>query len=47
LRGGVGDAAIEGLMRDAVMRKGRGGALDILDAKAAIPLARTMHQIGG
>ena len=47
LRGGVGDAAIAGLMRDAVMKKSRGGALDILDAKAAMPLARTMHQIGG
>ena len=47
LRGGVGDAAIAALMRAAVMEKGRGGALDILDAKAAMPLARTMHQIGG
>jgi cyclic pyranopterin phosphate synthase len=47
LRGGASDAAITGLMRDAVMQKGRGGALDILDAKAAMPLARTMHQIGG
>lgn len=47
LRGGATDAAIAGLMRDAVTRKGRGGALDILDAKAAMPLARTMHQIGG
>ena len=47
LRGGASDAAIAGLMRDAVMQKGRGGALDILDAKAAMPLARTMHQIGG
>ena len=34
-------------MRDAVMRKGRGGALDILESKTAIPLSRTMHQIGG
>jgi len=47
LRGGSGDAAIAGFMRDAVGRKGRGGALDILEAKAAMPLARTMHQIGG
>lgn len=47
LRGGATDAAIAGLMKDAVARKGRGGALDILDAKAAMPLARTMHQIGG
>ena len=47
LRGDATDAAIAGLMKDAVSRKGRGGALDILDAKAAMPLARTMHQIGG
>jgi cyclic pyranopterin phosphate synthase len=47
LRGGASDASIAGLMADAVTRKGRGGALDILDAKSAIPLARTMHQIGG
>jgi len=47
LRGGASDAAIADLMRDAVTQKGRGGALDILDAKAAMPLARTMHQIGG
>ncbi len=47
LRGGASDAAIAGLMKDAVTQKGRGGALDILEAKAAMPLARTMHQIGG
>jgi len=47
LRGGASDEAISGAMRDAVMRKGRGGALDILESKTAIPLARTMHQIGG
>ena len=47
LREGASDASIAGLMKDAVARKGRGGALDILDAKSAIPLARTMHQIGG
>ena len=47
LRGGARDAAIAGLMEDAVAQKGRGGALDILDSNAALPLARTMHQIGG
>jgi cyclic pyranopterin phosphate synthase len=47
LRGGASDDAIATRMRDAVARKGRGGALDILESKAAIPLARTMHQIGG
>jgi len=30
-----------------VRRKGRGGALDILESRRAIPLVRTMHQIGG
>jgi cyclic pyranopterin phosphate synthase len=47
LRGGSSDAAIAARIHDAVARKGRGGALDILEARAAIPLARTMHQIGG
>jgi cyclic pyranopterin phosphate synthase len=47
LRGDASDDAIASLMRNAVTRKGRGGALDILESKTAIPLARTMHQIGG
>lgn len=47
LRSGAGDEAIAALMHDAVSRKGRGGALDILEAQQAIPLVRTMHQIGG
>jgi GTP 3',8-cyclase len=47
LRGGETDAAIVALMRGALARKGRGGALDILESKSAIALARTMHQIGG
>jgi cyclic pyranopterin phosphate synthase len=47
LRGGESDERIVALMREALARKGRGGALDILESKAAIPLARTMHQIGG
>jgi len=47
LRGGESDAAIAAHMQSAVARKGRGGALDILESKHAIPLARTMHQIGG
>ena len=47
LRGGATDERIVALMREALARKGRGGALDILESKTAIPLARTMHQIGG
>ncbi len=47
LRAGATDADIERLMVDAVLGKGRGGALDILETRAAIPLKRTMHQIGG
>ena len=47
LRGGETDAAIVARMRDAVARKGRGGALDILESKTAVVLTRTMHQIGG
>lgn len=47
LRAGAGDAELERLLRSAVARKGRGGALDILERREAIPLVRTMHQIGG
>ncbi len=47
LRGGASDDAIAEMMRDALLRKGRGGAIDILESHRAIPLARTMHQIGG
>jgi cyclic pyranopterin phosphate synthase len=47
LRAGAGDGEILELMRAAVRRKGRGGALDILETRSATPLARTMHQIGG
>jgi cyclic pyranopterin phosphate synthase len=43
LRAGAPDAEIAA----AVRRKGRGGALDILESRRAIPLVRTMHQIGG
>jgi len=47
LRGGADDSSIAALMIDALGRKGRGGAIDILETKRAIPLTRTMHQIGG
>jgi cyclic pyranopterin phosphate synthase len=47
LRGGEPDGGIAARMRAAVLSKGRGGALEILESKSAIPLARTMHQIGG
>jgi GTP 3',8-cyclase len=47
VRGGSSDAAIASLMHRAVAGKGRGGAMDILESRRAIPLTRTMHQIGG
>lgn len=47
LRGGADDAAIAGAMRAALAGKGRGGALDLLERREALPLARTMHRIGG
>jgi cyclic pyranopterin phosphate synthase len=47
LREGAGDAEIAERIRAALGRKGRGGALEILSRGAGIPLARTMHQIGG
>lgn len=47
LRGGADEATLIGLFQRAVQNKGRGGALEILERQAALPLARTMHQIGG
>jgi cyclic pyranopterin phosphate synthase len=47
LRAGATDEDLAPLMENAVRAKGRGGALDILERKAALPLPRTMHQIGG
>jgi cyclic pyranopterin phosphate synthase len=47
LRGGAGDAEILRLIASAVRAKGRGGALEILERRAPLPLTRTMHQIGG
>ncbi len=47
LRAGVSAAEIGRLMERAVRGKGPGGALEILERRAPLPLARTMHQIGG
>jgi cyclic pyranopterin phosphate synthase len=47
LRAGATDERIEGLIERALAGKGRGGALEILEARRAPVLARTMHQIGG
>jgi cyclic pyranopterin phosphate synthase len=47
LRSGASDAELAQLMADAVARKERGGALEILERREALPLDRTMHQIGG
>ena len=47
LRSGDSDAEIEALIEQAVAGKGRGGALEILEQRAAPRLHRTMHQIGG
>ncbi len=47
LRGGAADEELERLIEGAVLGKGRGGALEILERKRALPLVRTMHQIGG
>ena len=47
LREGVDDRTIAALFHQALRAKGRGGALDILESQHAIPLVRTMHQIGG
>jgi hypothetical protein len=47
LRAGADDPAIAALLHAALFRKGRGGAIDILESQTALPLSRTMHQIGG
>jgi cyclic pyranopterin phosphate synthase len=47
MREGVTDATLERMLLRAVEGKGRGGALETLERRAALPLERTMHQIGG
>ena len=47
LRAGATDTELEAIIERAVSRKGRGGALDILERRAPLPLTRSMHQIGG
>ena len=47
LRAGAADAELERLMVQAVAGKGPGGALEVLERRHALPLSRTMHQIGG
>jgi cyclic pyranopterin phosphate synthase len=47
MRSGASDRDLDRLMAEAVSRKGRGGALEILERHEARPLDRTMHQIGG
>ena len=47
LRNGASDEELEGIMCTALSRKGRGGALEIAERQAALPLTRTMHQTGG
>ena len=47
LRAGVSDADLVDRIRTTLLRKGRGGALEILEHQQAPRLTRTMHQIGG
>ncbi len=47
LRGGASDDDVAAAFDAALARKGRGGAIEIRDRRSALPLARTMHQIGG
>ena len=47
VRQGASDETIVDRMRATVQRKGRGGALEVLDRRKTLPQARTMHQIGG
>ena len=47
LRAGATDADLVEAMLRTVKRKGRGGALEILESRGVRPQSRTMHQIGG
>jgi cyclic pyranopterin phosphate synthase len=47
LRAGASDEELERIIRAALAAKGRGGALQLLGSRSALPLRRTMHQIGG
>ena len=47
IRSGATDEEIQVLIEQGLQAKGRGGALDILESRRAIPLSRSMHQIGG
>ncbi len=47
LRQGATDAVLDSAIEAAVLGKERGGALEILERRARLPLSRTMHQIGG
>jgi cyclic pyranopterin phosphate synthase len=47
LRDGASDTRLQRMMVDAVLKKGRGGALEVAERKVRLPLERTMHQIGG
>ena len=47
MRNGATDADLDAMIMRAVKAKDRGGALQILERRAALPLNRTMHQIGG
>ena len=47
MREGLTDPDLERMLVRAVEGKGRGGALEILERRAPLPLERTMHQIGG
>jgi len=47
LRAGASDAELLERIHETVARKGRGGALEILERRQVRPQTRTMHQIGG
>lgn len=47
IRDGADDQLLSDTMVTAVRGKTRGGALEIVERQSALPLSRTMHQIGG
>jgi cyclic pyranopterin phosphate synthase len=47
LRAGATDTELVDRMLATIQRKGRGGALEVLERRQVVPQTRTMHQIGG
>ena len=47
MRAGASDEELAATMHETLRRKGRGGAMEILESQSVPPQSRSMHQIGG